>query len=408
MSNQTHSAPQAPQATVAHATAPAPTAEGSHANFSRPATAHSTAPNATPIPQDATGAAPTQTRFAGASVTPANDGPQTLNARLNAADRYWKFKGVFQLIAILTGLIGIGTIGWLVSSSPQNGYTYGYDSLWSLWPSLITFAISIIWCLACLLVLVLRKSPVHPGLRVAMDLLLWLGFITTALFAMVALMDLLSWGEYGDLGYNYYSSYGDYVMADNGTWVWQRDSDYTSYTRDCDRNSTSTRSSSYDGYGNTFQNCAEQDAYINKLWTDKPHRESVEMTGVVCQFFGLVLHFVLFVWACVDCHHYNRNKVSKDAEKIAASIVQTMITNGAVIPPPGQAHMRPAAPWGGQMAYYQLPQQGQAYPMTAMYPRTMPQGQQTPQQYHASQGMQRPDAAMAGPSNEKSEGPRYA
>ncbi|KAH7091948.1 hypothetical protein FB567DRAFT_227073 [Paraphoma chrysanthemicola] len=402
MSTPTHAAPPAPQQTVA--TAPTPAAEASHANFSRPATAHSTAPNATTNTQHATATAPIQSLFPGASAPPATEEPQNLNQKLNAADRYWKFKGVFQLIAIITGFIGIGTMGWLLSTSAKNGYTYGYDAFWSLWPSLLTFTVSIVWCLACILVLVLRKRPVHPGLRVAMDLLLWLGFIFTTMFAMVSLLDLISWGEYGDLGSGYYSSYGDYVMADNGTWVWQADRDYNDYARSCDKNSTSTRSSYYDGYSNTFQNCAEQDAFINQLWAQKPHRESVEMTGVVCQFFGLVLHFVLFVWACVDCHRHNRTKVSKDAEKLAASIVQTMITNGAVIPPPGQAHMRPAGPWGGQVGYYPLPQQGQAYPMTAMHPQTMPQGQQMPQQHHAQQ----PTAGMAGPSNEKSEGPRYA
>ncbi|KAF2030418.1 hypothetical protein EK21DRAFT_65473 [Setomelanomma holmii] len=413
MSDHIRQAPQAPQPTIAPTSAP--TAEASHANFSRPATARSTGPNATTLnantantAPNATSTAPTQTPFApvNAATTPATEEPKTLNEKLNAADRYWKFKGVFQIIAIIAGLIGIGTIGWLISSSTNNEFTYGYDYFWSLWPTLITFSVSIIWCAVCILVLVLRKRPIHPGLRVAIDLLLWLGFLVTALFAMVSLLDLMSWGTYGDLGYGYSSSYGNYVLADNGTWVWEQNSDYTTRTRDCDRNSTS--SSSYYYYNDMFQNCAEQDAYINKLWHEKPHRQSVETTGVVCQFFGLVLHFVLFVWACVDTHRYNRSKVSKDAEKLAAGIVQTMITNGAVIAPPGQAHMRPAGPWGGQMGYYPLPQQGQAYPMTAMYPQTMQPGQQMPQQYPVQHGQMAPGVGVAGPSHEKSEGPRYA
>jgi hypothetical protein len=408
MSDQITPAPPAQHSMQAPAPAPAPTTNASHSNGSRPATANTAAqhPSATPAAQGA--AVPS---------TPAVEEAPTLNAKLNNADRYWKFKGVLQALAIITGLIGIGAIGWCVSTMPMNDdLTYGYDEYWTLWPTLITFAVSIIWCAACILGLIVRKRPVHPGLRVAIDLLLWLGFLVTVLFAMVALTELLQWGENGDLdnyGYSgYSSSYGDYELQANGTWVWENsrssDSDSTtstSYTRPCDRNSTSY------SYSNTFNNCAEQDAYVNKLWQAKPHRASVEMTGVVCQFFGLVLHFALFVWACVDCHRHNRSKISKDAEKMAASIVQTMISNGAVIPPPGQAHMRPAAPWGQQqMGYYQLPpQQGQAYPMMTMYPQGMPMGQPGPQQYHAPQGGMAPGApGVAGPSNEKSEGPRYA
>jgi hypothetical protein len=376
---------QYPVATPTQPPQPAVTAATQQSNFSRPTTANGTSTTPAPGPT-ATPHAPTNTA----------DEPLNLNAKLNDADRYWKFKAALQAAAIIIGLIGIGTIGWCVSTTPMNdSLTYGYDEYWTLWPSLITFSVSIIWCAACILGLIVRKRPLHPGLRVALDLLLWLSFLVTALFAMVSLTELLQWGEYGNLDGSYggySSSYGDYELQSNGTWVWETtrtsdsDSDSTSYTRSCDR------SSSYYGYG--FRDCAEQDAYVNKLWQEKPHRQSVELTGVVCQFFGLVLHFALFVWACVDCHRYNRSKVTKDAEKIAANIVQTMITNGAVIPPPGQAHMRQ---WGQQpMGYYQLPQQGQAYPMVAMYPQgqpmqAMPQAPQT-----------------AGPSNEKGANPRYA
>jgi hypothetical protein len=412
MSDQINPTPPAHHATPAPA--PAPTAtDASHSNFSRPTTANGAAQHPA---AHGTAVHPTP---AAAPLASTAEEPQTLNAKLNDADRYWKFKGVLQAIAIITGLIGVGTIGWCVSTTPMNDeITYGYDEYWTLWPSLITFAVSIIWCVACILGLIVRKRPVHPGLRVAIDLLLWLSFLITALFAMVSLLELLQWGEGGSLdgnGYGYSSSYGDYELQSNGTWVWENSGDSdsssssssttsTSYTRPCDRSSSYSSS-----YG--FANCAEQDAYVNKLWQEKPHRAGVETTGIVCQFFGLILHFALFVWACVDCHRHNRSKVSKDAEKIAATIVQTMISNGAVIPPPGQAHMRPGAPWGQQpMGYYQLPQQqGQAYPMTAMYPQQMPMGQPGQQQYPAPHGMMAPGATgAAGPSNEKSAGPRYA
>ncbi|KAF2821971.1 hypothetical protein CC86DRAFT_330626 [Ophiobolus disseminans] len=348
--------------------------------------------------------------------TPAAEEPQTFNTRLNNADRYWKFKSALQTIAIIVGLIGIGAVGWLMSTVS----IHYFEGTWLLWPTLLTFSCSVVWCAACIAVFILRKRPMHPGLRVAIDLILWLGFVGTVFCALVAYSELTQWGEFGEIdsfgssGGYYGSGNGDYRLLSNGTWVWQTrggyttddDGDSVSYTRDCDRNSTSRSSGNY---GSMFTNCADQDAYLNTLWSQKTHRESVELTGLVCQFFGLILHFTLFIWACVDCAHHNRSKVSNDAEKLAANIVQTMITNGAIVPPPNQAHMRP---WGQQqVGYYQLPQQGQmqAYPMATMSPQGMPVGQPgPPQEYRGPQGGAGPVGGVAGPSNEKTMGPRYA
>ncbi|KAH8724141.1 hypothetical protein GQ44DRAFT_618987 [Phaeosphaeriaceae sp. PMI808] len=397
MTDQILPAPQAPQPTIT--SAPVHTTAAPQSNLSQPTTANPAPPSTTPDP-----AVPSTT-------TPPTDEAQTLNARLNNVDRYWKFKGALQTVTIILGLIGIGTLAWSFTKAPDSRFSYDYSYGYLLWPCLLSFSISILWCSVCILVLVLRKRPVHPGTRVAIELILWLGFITTALFGMLALAELISWGEFGDLGYGYSSSGGRYRFADNGTWVWSDRSSSSGSGRDCNRSSSS---SSYGGdYGSMFRNCQEQDAYINKLWQEKPHLQAVETTGVVCQFFVLVLHFALFVWACVDCHHYNRSKVSKDAEKLAANIVQTMISNGAIVPPPGQAHVRPPVmPWGQpQMGYYQLPMQQQAYPMTAMYPQRMVPGQAfaPPQQPVSQQGMQGPvGSPSASSSNEKSEGPRYA
>jgi hypothetical protein len=373
-------------------------------------TAHNATSPATGVPSTA----PTATTAAAPQTSTAPEERLSFNEKLNAGDRYWKFKFGLMIILILTGLIGIGCFAWIITTIPTGGDSYyGYDSYWSLWPSFVTFSVSIIWCVICILVFLARKRSVHPGVRVSLDLLLWLAFIVTALLAIVALGDLMDFGEYGGI-YGYYSSSneGDYVLEANNTWVWEQDSSYISYPRDC-----SGSSSGYSSGG--FKDCAEQDAYINKLWHEKPRRTNTELTGVVCQFFGLVLHFALFVWACVDTHRHNRNKVSKDAEKLAAGIVQTMITNGAVVPPPGQAYMRPQM---GQGMYYQLPPQQQGYPMQPMY---IPQGpgqqqmyqqqrpgqqqQMAPGQYPMGQPtMQGQAMGAAGPSNEKGQGPRYA
>lgn len=348
-----------------HNTNPSPTTNAHNAPNAHP-TSHTTAPTA-----NAT------TPFPGTHGSP--EEPSTFNDKLNAADRYWKFKFAFYGILIITGLIGIGCIGWLVSTNTAWNpiFGYGFDS-WTLWPSLITFTVSIVWSTVCILVLVTRKQPVHPGVRVALDLLLWLGFITTVLFATYALVDMMSWGDYGITTYGYSSGRSGYELAANGTWVWEQDSSYISTPRRCNG------SSSYDYYSTpTFKDCDEQDAYVNKLWQEKPRRTNVELAGVVCQYFGLVLHLALFIWACVDTHVYNRSKVSSDAEKLAAGIVQTMISNGAVVPPPGQAYVRPGM-------YYQLPPQ-QAYPMANMHP-------QAQQGYMQHPHMQQPQPRMAGPS----------
>jgi hypothetical protein len=264
----------------------------------------------------------------------------TYNEKLNAVDRLWKFKLGLTIVLILVSIIGIGCLAWAVSTASElrSEYDYGYDSVWALPWGLITFSVSVAWCILCIAVFFIRQRPLHPGARVAMDLLLWLGFIPTALFTLWAFYSLLQWGEYDSLGFS--STYGDYQLEPNNTWVWVPETDYygTTYGRSCNTSSTSYRTYSYYYTDNPFKNCAEMDAYVNTLWHAKPNRLRTELTATVCQFLAVVLHFALFVWACVDCHRHRRRNVNKDAEKIAAGIVEKMVQSGAVIPPPRQAH----------------------------------------------------------------------
>ncbi|KAF2621136.1 hypothetical protein BU25DRAFT_435685 [Macroventuria anomochaeta] len=325
-----------------------------------------------------------------AQNTSADDEPLTYNEQLNAADRYWKFKMALNIALILAGIIGIGCIAWALDTANRllSDYNYGFDSTWSLPWGLITFSISIIWCMLCIALFVFRKRPVHPGVRVTMDLLLWLGFLVTALFTLVALFDVLYWGEDGSLDYssNWSSRYGGYVLQKNNTWVWEQSSSYSGVTG-FDRSCNGSSSSNNYYYTNLpFHNCAEMDAYVNQLWQEKPNRARVELTGVVCQFLGLVLHFTLFVWACVDCHKHRHSKVSKDAEKIAAGIVENIVRGGAIVPPPGQAQMCIA---GWQPTYHQLPSQSNGF--SGQGQEFAVQGQQHPMyaQQMGGQGMSR-------------------
>ncbi|USP78064.1 hypothetical protein yc1106_05338 [Curvularia clavata] len=368
--------------------------------------------------QDATIAAGTPTP--GQNTTPApatqattpTDEPLSYNDKLNANDRYWKFKFGFYAVLIITGLVGIGCFAWLMSTRGALYEGYGMDSFIGLWPALITWSFSIVWCICCVVIFLTRKRAVHPGTRVAVELLLWLAFLVTSLFALFALQSLMDYGLYGGPDgwtYNYSNNGGDYVLASNNTWVWETDNSYISSPRDC-------TGSHAPFYNMDFKDCAEQDAFVNRAWAEKPHRTSVNLTGVVCQFFGLAIHFALFVWACVDTNRYNRSKISNDAEKLAAGIVEKMIQNGAIVPPPGQAHLQPGM---GQRVYYQVPpqgysmqpvymQQGPGQPQQFMHPQQMGQQQyMMPMQYPmAQQGPNGPAVGTAGPSNEKAA--RYA
>lgn len=330
-----------------------------------------------------------------------NSPPQSLNSKFNAGDRYWKFKTALRAILILMDIIGVGCLGWAVATA------YIYDSSYMLFGSLIPLSVSCVWSSICVIVFLVRKRPVHPGARVALDLLLWLTFIFTVLTTLYSVISDMSWGESGRIygyedRYGYYSSNGGYTLADNGTWVWEsRSSSYSSSNsgkRACEK------------AGNTYgyATCAEEDAFINQLWREKPHRINVEMTGLVSQFFGIVLHFTLFVWACVDTHRRNKGGASKDAEKLAAEIVMKMVKDGAIIPPPGQAHVMPPMP---QQVFY--PHQGvyanqQMYPQQMypqqMYPQQMYPQQIHPQQVHAKQMPPQP----AGPSSQSGGVARYA
>jgi hypothetical protein len=326
----------------------------------------------------------------------------TYNEQLNAVDRYWKFKMALQIAMIFASIIGISCLAWALATANKlhTDWGYGSEGSWALPWGLITFSISLVWCAVCIARLVLAKHPVHPGVRVTMDLLLWLGFLVTALFTLYALFALLDWGSDGDIGYSlgYSTSYGDYVLQNNNTWVWETSGSNSgvTYNRVCNG------SSSYTNYEPLpFHNCAEMDAYVNTLWHEKGNRARVELTAVVTQWLGFLLHFTLFVWACVDCHRDRHSKVSKDAEKLAAGIVQNMVQNGAVVPPPGT---RPGHMSGGewQQSYQQLsPRASEAlaqgpYGLTP-YARGYAQGYAAMNQHPMVRQQMGPQMQMRGP-----------
>jgi len=338
-----------------------------------------------------------------------------------------------RIVLVIVGIIGIGCAAWVVVryGPGKNPYLYELDDAWTMPWTLITFCISVLWSFACIAVFFMRRpnAPVHPGAQVGMDLVLWLAFIPTALCAILAVSSVANLGQSGRIGNSWYSSSSDgyyFYQESNNTWAWNSSasnsqSSYYGGMRACMRNGTqSSRYYSSYNYGWTFSNCTEEDNYVNALWADKNNRFNTELTATVCQFFGLFLHLVLFIWACVDTHRRNSRKVSKDAEKIAADIVMKMVQSGAIIPPPGQAHMRPMP---GQIPPHMM-QQGQLPPQMMQQGQIPPHMMQQmfPQQYQHQQHyghfapqapqQQQPTNAqpptVASSSNEKGAGPRFS
>jgi hypothetical protein len=314
----------------------------------------------------------------------------------------WKLG--LRVSCVVLAIIGIGCMGWAVATSPPYGpYTYELSDQLTLSWTLITFGVSAIWCSICILVLLIRKRPCHPGVAVGMDLLLWLAFIPTAMLALMGVISIARFGIDGEIGR--YSSYGSYELAINGTWIWNA-TEYDTYfqnSRDCSLDGSYTKQ--YNDYG--FDSCEEEDAYVNALWAAKPNRMRVEITGTVCQFLGFFLHFALFVWACVDTHRRNRRKVSRDAERLAGDIVMKMVRSGAVIPPQNQ----PAGP------YQQIPdayQRGAPYGGGWPIPGPAPMARGPPQQMMPmargppQQMMPPPPQWLNPPMPEKGDSARFA
>lgn len=348
----------------------------------------------------------------------------SFQGKLDAGDRRWRFKFALRTVCILVSLIGIGTTAWFISTAnAPNSFGYNMAIGTEVWPSLVTFVASVLWCAIVMLVFFARKRPMHPGACVSLDLIIWLAYIATALFATLAVIDIQTWNPNWDYPTSYSDGReGDYTLLSNNTWVWDNSTSAYGETRYCN-------TIGYQAVINQTQTCADQDAYVNNLWQQLPNRTRVVMTASVCQYIALGLHIILFIWACIDTHRYRRYENNKDAEKIAAGIVQNMIQNGAIMPPPGPTYGRPGS---HQHPYYQIPAdqqqqqyrqqqrsitrqqfqpqpqpyQQQAYPMMPMYSQGAPQQHmyQAPGGY-ASGPM--PQTPFQGSRNEKSTALRY-
>ncbi|KAF2753814.1 hypothetical protein EJ05DRAFT_480271 [Pseudovirgaria hyperparasitica] len=265
----------------------------------------------------------------------------THREKLTTADKHWPWKTGLRTVLLLTAIIGLGTTAAATVSSQHTHHYYG--SSWAIVWGLVTFSATTIYTLILLPTFLVRARAPHPGALVATDLLHWLAYIFTALLLTYAAARALAFGADGFISNYYGSSYGEYTLAQNGTWVWNATayaSYYNSdYTRGCEHNSTGTSTYytspspySYDDDDTSFATCAAQDAYVNTLWNTRHTRQNTLLTAAVCQWLALGLHFILFVWACVDTHRRNAARTSTQAEVLASRIVGNMVRQGVVVP----------------------------------------------------------------------------
>ncbi|KAL9117056.1 MAG: hypothetical protein Q9187_006411 [Circinaria calcarea] len=185
--------------------------------------------------------------------------------------------------------------------------------------------VSILWNGANIIVRLSRPRPMHPGANVGMDLVLWLALIVTGLLATVAAVRNLNSisnesnnqsskpVKNPDGTYSYI--YGEYGYFQNGTYGFVPDGTPGARCPD-------------------FSSCAARAVATSSIH----HLGMVEAVGSGFTFLAVLLHFTLFVWACVDVHRGNNGRVEGRAAAMAQTIIAQMADRGVL--PSGQQTQR--------------------------------------------------------------------
>ncbi|KAI9719743.1 MAG: hypothetical protein M1812_003231 [Candelaria pacifica] len=206
--------------------------------------------------------------------------------QIHDADRSWIWKLCFRVAATVFSLIGIGCTAWAVSANNHLADTT-QEAFWVMVWLLIPLGSSVIWNFINFIVLLARNKPIHPGANVGCDLLLWIAFVVTGVIS--------SFGVYEDYkfegSFRYYYSYSQYPGA--------RSSEICP----------------------GFDSCDDAGGVLK-------HRGEVEAAGVAFAFAATILHFALFVAACIDVHRLNRSRDEKRAVKVAETIIAGMEKRG--------------------------------------------------------------------------------
>ncbi|KAF2090123.1 hypothetical protein K490DRAFT_62999 [Saccharata proteae CBS 121410] len=237
----------------------------------------------------------------------------TRTSRFHFEEHLWIWKASLRAFTIIICLIGVIIFAWAAAYK----YSASYGDEYGDWLDgavsgfyIIPLGLSIIFNFIVLLVLFLRKRPAHPGIAVGIDLILWLALLATGLLATGGAYTAYYWSS------SYYGNgYDDNGYYDNGgSYVYNATLGYEVYVPD-----SSTETPCY-----PFDSCAQQAQVESAVM----HRGVVEFVGVAMTFTALLLHFVLFVWACVDTHRRNGSTTQKKARVIADQIIAEMRDQG--------------------------------------------------------------------------------
>lgn len=127
---------------------------------------------------------------------------------------------------------------------------------------------------------------------------------------------------------DYYSTYyaALYTTSSKTTRTTSRTSSKTS--------STATPSAVIRDCTHEYTSCSEQDAAINTLWHLRGHRLGRELAASVLQGIALLLHFILFVWACVDASRRNRKR---RADVVTMDMLESMRSRSYIVVKADQA-----------------------------------------------------------------------
>lgn len=55
-----------------------------------------------------------------------------------------------------------------------------------------------------------------------------------------------------------------------------------------------------------------------------------EIVAATVQFVGVLMHFALFVWACVDVHRRNRGGKEREVQNVADRVIRDMESRGLI------------------------------------------------------------------------------
>ncbi|KAL1632773.1 hypothetical protein SLS58_011320 [Diplodia intermedia] len=334
-------APAAPQA----ASSPSPTPTPANDASAPPASAPD-APRTTPAPAATPSDAPNGTTVHSATG-PADEESGGRLARFRIEEDHWAWKFGLRLITLGCAIIGMSTLVWAGvqggRASWSNNYYYSIGS----WIGALSIPLicSIIFNIICVAIVCCNKRPVHPGVAVGIDLVLWLSLILTGFFGI--------WG-YFDSGTTDPETFDDWYGSSSSSSSYR--SSYYCGSEDYVYDS-SDRTCTYDPQDCTgWSSCETKKAFYQAEYLAR-----ILLVGVIFTFICTVLHFITFVWACVDTNRRNKSKQSLTVKYAAERIVQEMVQSGQLVRP------APAMMAGGGGGYHP-----HGAPMMRGYP---PQGQ---------------------------------